>query len=131
MKLSLKYYFSIFNLDGTYLELKTEFELGADFSVNGSIESTKIPLGRIEFSPAWGVFVRFTPSIIAKMDAEISYSVKIKQTFGFRWDTNSGFSNLTTNPEVKHELKGKVSIFIGISLQTDKSVVINLNRRIS
>lgn len=119
VKLSLKYYFSIFNLDGTYLELKTEFELGADFSVNGSIESTKIPLGRIEFSPAWGVFVRFTPSIIAKMDAEISYSVKIKQTFGFRWDTNSGFSNLTTNPEVKHELKGKVSIFIGISLEPE------------
>ncbi|MCR5728161.1 MAG: DUF6273 domain-containing protein [Lachnospiraceae bacterium] len=115
---SVKYYFDLapWKWNGNYCEVQLNYELNVSLVVSGSTKG-KIRLGRVGISPIPGVFIEFRPSFIAEATAELSYTARVKQTIGFRWEKGAGVKNISGKPKFEHELKGEINIFIGLSLE--------------
>lgn len=114
-EISLKVYLSFKH---QYLELKCDCNLKINVKISGKTDIKKIKLGPpLGFVVAPGVIVEFTPSFLIQASAEISGSFQLSGTIGFKLESGTGLTNLTSQPKVKMESKGEVSIFIGISFE--------------
>ena len=102
-------------LESISIEIRFDYTASIDFTVSGSIMG-KIPLGKYEFSPVIGVFIRVTPSIVGIVSASASITGKLYGTVGLLADTDSGITNLTKTPKLSLELRGEIKVFFGISL---------------
>ncbi|MCR4586232.1 MAG: DUF6273 domain-containing protein [Lachnospiraceae bacterium] len=114
---SIKYYFEILPWlwNGTYCEVKIGYVVTASVSISGSYKAA-IPLATVGMMPIPGVFVEFTPSVILETSVALTYTATHSGQIGFRWEFGKDIINLTKG-ESKQELKGELTIFLGLSLE--------------
>lgn len=106
-----------------YLELKIDYSAKLNLKADGQVDK-KLKLGRIGFSPVAGVYIEFTPSLIAKMSVAVSYTGKFSGTIGCSVDSrHKGVKNLTSSPKLDSELKGEIDIFLGLSLEPKLKII--------
>ena len=118
---NIKYYISTTK---QYLEIKLDKELSCTFSLSGETPECAIKLGYLVISPVVGVSIEFTPSIVVEASGEISISGTLKETTGFSVSLQEGFRNLSTTPDFKTEIKGEVTVFVGLSMEP-KAVILS------
>ncbi len=111
-KISAKLYLS---LSYQYLELKADYSVGIDISLSAKATG-KISLGRIGFSPCPGVLIELNPCIVVECSGTITINGTLKGTIGFSVSNKEGIKNLSSSPEFKPEIKGEITIFVGINL---------------
>ena len=121
---SIKFYFDLapWNWGGNYCEVKLKCEVGIKGAISGKGEG-KWKLGKIKISPIAGVNTTFSPYFVFGASGELSFSVKIKSTIGFRWGVGAGFENLCSSPKLECEIKLEGTVFTGIELKPEIEIV--------
>lgn len=107
--------------DTKYIELKLDYSAKFNIGISGN-DKTSIPLGKLTYSPVIGVYVEFTPSIVAKASAKLDLSASLEGMVGFRADQN-GLKNLTSSPVFKPDVTLEGTIFIGFSMVPKVKVI--------
>lgn len=113
LEASLKFYIA---LKYQYLELKIDYSGKLGVALSGNARG-KVGIGNIGISPIPGVYIEFTPSFVVEASAKIEFDGKLTGTVGFSVSNDEGMRNLTSSPSLKGEIKGEVTIFLGLSLE--------------
>ncbi len=113
---SVKFYYEA--LGSKYVEVILDYSAKAAVTFSGEA-SCSVPIGYFIAVPVPGVTLEFTPSFVAEISAEVELSGTLSGSVGFRADKKEGITNLSTMPEFKTELKGEVTIFIGLALKPE------------
>ena len=103
-------------LKNQYLELSLNYESKISVSIKGKAQAT-LKLGEFSISPIAGLFIKFVPSFIAEVTAEVSLSGTLSGSVGIKAEVGQGISNISKKPTFKAELKGEVTVFLGFSLE--------------
>ncbi len=116
---SVKAYIS---LSYQYMEVKLNYSAKANLRISMT-EEKKLALGFIGISPLPGLFLEFTPSFVVKVSASVSINASLWGTIGFRAEIGKGIENISTSPQLDVELKGEISVFVGLSLEPKIKIV--------
>lgn len=117
---SLKVYIS---LSYQYIELKLEYSAGIDVTFSGKCDAINLKLINIAFMPVPGVIVDITPSLVAEVSGKTAVSGTLKGSFGFSASNEEGIKNISQNPSFDAELKGEVTLFVGLSLKPKVKII--------
>jgi uncharacterized repeat protein (TIGR02543 family) len=117
---SVKFYIS---LSYQYVETKIDYEATLKIKVSKKYDK-KIALGFIGMSPIPGVYIEFTPSFVVEVSAAINIEGKLKGTIGFRVDSDAGgIENISKTPSFQTEVKGEITLFIGLSMEPKIKII--------
>ncbi len=106
-----------------YIELKLSHTLQWTIAVTGKIKGewtlakAEIPLGTT------GINVIIKPKIIVEASAEINYSGKVTKTLGFAYDSDTGFSDLSSGPKTDSSCKIQGTLFVGVEIEIGLTVL--------
>lgn len=116
---SIKFYVS---KSYQYVEFGLDYAAGVELSVSGS-GNGEVSLAKFFFNPVAGVNITFTPSLVMETNANIVLKGELSGMVGFSVSNDEGIRNLTTSPEFKSELKGEVTVFVGLSLEPKLDII--------
>lgn len=116
---SVKYYLS---WSYQYMEVKIDYSGSLKASVSGNAKG-EIGLKHLKISPVPGIIVGFTPALVLEASLKLEVSATLKGTVGFSVIGGEELKNLTTTPELKSEIKGEVTFFVGLSLEPEVEVI--------
>lgn len=109
LKPELKYYVSF---SKQYIEFNVNYEIGASLEVKGTAKDS-VPLANFFIPLVPGVDAFVEPEIVIEYSASISYSNKIKGSFGVSNETGVIKPN-NKNPKFEDKLELEGKIFIGL-----------------
>lgn len=98
-----------------YVKLSLEYESEIEVEITGEAEF-KLELGEITIMPILGVFVKFVPSFVGDVTAEVSLTGTLSGSIGIKAEGGS-ISNISKKPTFDAELKGEITVFLGFSLE--------------
>lgn len=109
--------------DINYLELIFGFSTGWEITASGEA-ALKFPIGQVSFPTICGVNIKITPAIVFKISCEGELSGKWFGSAGWRFNIDEGTSeDISRSPVFKLELKGEISVFLGVDLQPQASLI--------
>ncbi len=115
LKSSIKVYIS---WNYQYLEIiPLEYSMKLSIELSEKLPLKEIALPGITVSPIAGVYIEVTPKFVVEASAKMSLSGTLYGTVGFSVSSDDGFKNLSTTPKFKTEMKGELSVFIGIAIE--------------
>ena len=117
--LSSKLYIS---LTYKYVELKLDYHFGGSISVTGKV-GFSVPLAFLRFDPVPGICAEMTPSFVGSFSGTFEIGFLLKGTVGFGWYSDVGFVNLTGTPKFEVEVKGEITIFLGLQVNPTLKVL--------
>ena len=97
----------------TYVELKIEYSAKVTMSVSGKVAG-EIEIANVTFTPAPGVVVKLPIALAIELSAKLDFSAKISGSFGMSVSSDEGIRNISSAPKLVAEIKGEVSLFIGL-----------------
>ena len=83
----------------------------------------EFPLITLGYSPVPGVYIEVKPVFVVEGSGKVSLNGTLKGTIGCAVESDTGIRNLTSMPSFETELKGEVTVFIGISLEPKVKVL--------
>lgn len=105
-------------LNKQYLEFTVGYEFQTKVAISGKVEF-KFPLGRLEFSPVAGIYVRITPKIVARFSGSISINTTIKQQLGGAVTIGKGYRDLSTKPQKTFNMIAEASFYLGLEIEPE------------
>jgi uncharacterized repeat protein (TIGR02543 family) len=105
-----------------YIEAKIDYSGKISVKISGKDER-KLPLGFLTFCPMPGVYIEFTPSFVVKVSSAITMSGTLSGTVGFRAEKDVGITNISKTPHFETELKGEITVFVGLSMEPKIKIV--------
>ncbi len=99
-----------------YLELKIDYSAKINLSVSGQGKG-EISLALLGFSPVPGVYIEFTPSFVIQVNAKVNAGGQLSGVVGYSVSNNEGIKSLTSTPTFQSELKGELTLYVGLSLE--------------
>jgi len=105
-------------LSKQYLEFTVGYEFQTKVAISGKVEF-KFPLGRLEFSPVAGIYVRITPKIVARFSGSISINTTIKQQLGGAVTIGKGYRDLSTKPQKTFNMIAEASFYLGLEIEPE------------
>ncbi|MGN0290440.1 MAG: fibronectin, partial [Lachnospiraceae bacterium] len=105
-----------------YLELKIGYSAKVNISVSGQ-GNGEIPLAFIGISPVPGVYIEFTPSFVAQVNAKVNAIGQLSGVVGYSVSNDEGIKSLTSMPTFKSELKGELTLYVGLSLEPKIKII--------
>lgn len=106
-----------------YVELKMDYSAGISASFSGKCDKLSIKLVNVAFIPVPGIIVDVTPSFVAEVSGKVELSGTLKGRIGFSVSSDKGIKNLTKNPTFDTELKGEMTVFIGLDLKPKVKII--------
>ncbi|MBR3145161.1 MAG: carboxypeptidase regulatory-like domain-containing protein, partial [Clostridia bacterium] len=124
VKLKLAFSGKIYiSLSYKYLEFKFDYSIGGSVSVTGKV-GFSVPLALLRIDPVPGICAELKPSFVGEISGAIELSVALlKGTVGFGWYSDTGFANLTSAPKLEAEIKGEITVFIGLRIKPEIKVL--------
>ena len=104
-----------------YLEVKIKYTLGVDISLSDKADCS-FKLGELKQMPFFGVVVKEKVCFIIECNAKFSVKGTLSGQIGAKI-ANDGVSDLSSAPKFKTELKGEVSLFIGLGFDPEVKVI--------
>ena len=105
-----------------YMEINIEYTAGLRLKASGHLQGS-IKLGKFIVAPVPGVFIEFTPSLIAELSASFEMSGTLTGGAGFKVDGKSGITNTSRSPELAGEIKGEITLFLGFSMEPEVAIL--------
>ena len=105
-----------------YLELRMDYTKSVSISIKKKCKK-EFPLITLGYSPVPGVYIEVKPVFVVEGSEKISLNGTLKGTIGCAVESDTGIRNLTSMPSLETELKGEVTVFIGISLEPKVKVL--------
>lgn len=112
-----------------YIAVKRQyfsFQLAYSMGISGSITKElgkAFSLGKIQTTPVPGVNVAFKPAFVVKASGTISFNAKFKGKLGGSYDSNVGFSDLSSEPSCKSKIVVEGTLFLGFEASIVPSVI--------
>lgn len=102
------------------------FKVEIDAKVKGEVSLTvkaqgDVPLAKLTYV-VFGLVIEGDPKLHFEGSVSLSASIEIKQTFGFYYDDDSGFKNLTGLPSVNLYPKAKLTVNFVVSLKFEPKI---------
>ena len=119
MKTGLKLYITT---SYRYLELRMDYTKSVSISIKKKCKK-EFPLITLGYSPVPGVYIEVKPVFVVEGSGKVSLNGTLKGTIGCAVESDTGIRNLTSMPSFETELKGEVTVFIGISLEPKVKVL--------
>lgn len=119
MKTGLKLYITS---SYRYLELRMDYTKSVSISIKKKCEK-EFPLITLGYSPVPGVYIEVKPVFVVEGSGKVSLNGTLKGIIGCAVESDTGIRNLTSMPSLETELKGEVTVFIGISLEPKVKVL--------
>ena len=119
MKTGLKLYITS---SYRYLELRMDYTKSVSISIKKKCKK-EFPLITLGYSPVPGVYIEVKPVFVVEGSGKVSLNGTLKGTIGCAVESDTGIRNLTSMPSFETELKGEVTVFIGISLEPKVKVL--------
>ena len=110
MKTGLKLYITS---SYRYLELRMDYTKSVSISIKKKCKK-EFPLITLGYSPVPGVYIEVKPVFVVEGSGKVSLNGTLKGTIGCAVESDTGIRNLTSMPSFETELKGEVTVFIGI-----------------
>ena len=105
-----------------YLEVRLDYTKSLGISIKKSYKKT-FPLATLGYSPVPGLYIELQPALIIEGSGKVSFTGTLQGTIGCAVESDTGIKNLTRAPSFKTELKGEVTVFVGISLEPKMKVL--------
>ena len=105
-----------------YLELRMDYTKSVSISIKKKCKK-EFPLITLGYSPVPGVYIEVKPVFVVEGSGKVSLNGTLKGTIGCAVESDTGIRNLTSMPSFETELKGEVTVFIGISLEPKVKVL--------
>ena len=105
-----------------YLELRMDYTKSVSISIKKKCKK-EFPLITLGYSPVPGVYIEVKPVFVVEGSGKVSLNGTLKGTIGCAVESDTGIRNLTSMPSLETELKGEVTVFIGISLEPKVKVL--------
>lgn len=112
-----------------YIAVKRQyfsFQLAYSMGISGSITKElgkAFSLGKIQTTPVPGVNVAFKPAFVVKASGTISFNAEFKGKLGGSYDSNVGFSDLSSEPSCKSKIVVEGTLFLGFEASIVPSVI--------
>ena len=112
-----------------YIAVKRQyfsFQLAYSMGISGSITKElgkEFSLGKIQTTPVPGVNVAFKPIFVVKASGTISFNAEFKGKLGGSYDSNVGFSDLSSEPSCKSKIVVEGTLFLGFKASIVPSVI--------
>jgi alpha-tubulin suppressor-like RCC1 family protein/glucan-binding YG repeat protein len=105
-----------------YAELKFSYGGKLSASITGKAKGD-LDLGAVGFVPVPGVYIDLDFAIRLEVSAKIELSAKMSGTVGMSVDKDEGIKNISSTPKLTAEVKGEVSVFLGLVLKPKMGIV--------
>lgn len=116
---SLNYYIAV---KRQYFSFQLAYSMGISGSITKELEK-EFSLGKIQTTPVPGVNVAFKPIFVVKASGTISFNTEFKGKLGGSYDSNVGFSDLSSEPSCKSKIVVEGTLFLGFKASIVPSVI--------
>lgn len=116
---SLNYYIAV---KRQYFSFQLAYSMGISGSITKELEKD-FSLGKIQTTPVPGVNVAFKPIFVVKAAGTISFNAEFKGKLGGSYDSNVGFSDLSSEPSCKSKIVVEGTLFLGFKASIVPSVI--------
>lgn len=116
---SLNYYIAV---KRQYFSFQLAYSMGISGSITKDLEK-EFSLGKIQTTPVPGVNVAFKPIFVVKASGTINFNTEFKGKLGGSYDSNVGFSDLSSEPSCKSKIVVEGTLFLGFKASIVPSVI--------
>ena len=106
-------------LKNAYVKIGFDTAFGFKGGVTEKFEVKSIALGRLDFSPIPGVFIKLAPRFKFSMSAAVNISCAAKKYVGFEWSYDQGINNLCQPIKTSISLQFEGKMYAGLDLGPD------------
>lgn len=117
---SLKYYIAIRR---QYFSFELKYSFGMSGNISAKLKCVEIDLGKIETTPIPGIKVAFKPALVVEASAKINFNTEFKGKLGGSYDSNIGFSDLSSAPSCKSKIVVEGTLFLGFKASIVPAVI--------
>lgn len=117
---SLKYYIAIRR---QYFSFELKYSFGMSGNISAKLKCVEIDLGKIETTPIPGIKVAYKPALVVEASAKINFNTEFKGKLGGSYDSNIGFSDLSSAPSCKSKIVVEGTLFLGFKASIVPAVI--------
>ena len=117
---SLNYYIAV---KRQYFSFQLAYSMGISGNITTKGVEKAFSLGKIQTTPVPGVNVAFKPAFVVKASGAISFNAEFKGKLGGSYDSNVGFSDLSSEPSCKSKIVVEGTLFLGFEASIVPSVI--------
>ena len=117
---SLNYYIAV---KRQYFSFQLIYSMGISGNITTKGVEKAFSLGKIQTTPVPGVNVAFKPAFVVKASGAISFNAEFKGKLGGSYDSNVGFSDLSSEPSCKSKIVVEGTLFLGFEASIVPSVI--------
>jgi alpha-tubulin suppressor-like RCC1 family protein len=123
LEVSLQTSFKFYKTESSfYAEIKLSNSGKFAASITGKL-SGDLNLGTVKFTTVPGVCIELDLALRLEISAKIELSAQISGTVGMSVDKDQGIKNISSTPKLTAEVKGEVSVFLGLVLKPKVEVI--------
>lgn len=123
LKLSYTASLEVFiSLNYQNVTISFEQETSASVSVTGKMEG-KIPLAKIKIKFLPGISADIKPDFVFNFSASIDWTVKLKNSIKYMYDSDTGTTHSESGPTFKSEVAVKGKVFVGLNIDISINVI--------
>ncbi len=118
----LSYYIA---LDKQVIELKVTSSISYAVTLAGSLTvDSGIKLGKVVLpSPIYGITFECTPQIIWRFSIEATISGTVSRVTGFRYDSGSGFHDISQKAKTTYDASIEGKLFVGLKMESGVGII--------